>query len=387
MKRAIRNVGGFLGCALLFLAVVACFSVVVVPPFLDRIYYQGPRSDHFDGERFFNHAGADTGLPPGGGSRGNFVLRQIFGDDRPPWPETVPVTPSKPAARVDGGRMVATWVGHATWLVQADGVNILTDPIYAEKAGPFGLGPQRVARPGIAFDDLPKIDLIVVSHNHYDHMDLGTLQRLWERDKPVIVTSLGNDTLIGRNGAKVTAIDWGGRVSVRPGVEVVVNRNHHWGSRWFRDRNRALWSSFVVRLPSGNLFFAGDTGFGDGEWPREAATYGPIRLALIPIGAFRFRPGQMDTASHIGPIQATEVFARSGATRGLAMHWGTFHLSQEAYDTPPRLLGAVNACRGVTGFDAVPVGRAVEVEAVAAQRPVRALDAKCLDTPAVRGLR
>ena len=326
---AIKRIGRWIAAILLWAAVAFCLAVTVIPRFLDRIYYRGPESGHYDGERFFNPDGDDTLLPPDGRSRAGFVWRQIAGDpERPVWPERVAVRTSKPPARVTGGTMLATWVGHATLLVQADGLNILTDPIWSARAGPFGFGPGRVTEPGIRFEDLPRIDLILVSHNHYDHLDLATLERLWARDRPLIVTSLGNDSIIRQAGAEARAVDWGGQVAVRPGVSVAVTRNHHWGSRWFRDRDRALWSSFVVRLPHGNFFFAGDTGIGDGEWPAEAAALGPIRLAALPIGAFRFAPGQMASGSHIGPRQAIDVW------QGSACHG------------PSRSTGAPSACRG-----------------------------------------
>lgn len=368
------------GSVLLFAVVALLLAAVLVPPFLDHRYYDGPESGHYDGERFFNPDGEDTVRPPTGGNRSRFLFRQATGaDGRPAWPESVPVTPARPPARVTDGRMLVTWVGHATMLVQANGLNILTDPIWAARAGPFGFGPTRVTAPGVRFQDLPKIDLVLVSHNHYDHMDLATLRRLWERDRPLIVTSLGNDALIRSGGAEAVALDWGQRLR-RGSIDVTVNRNHHWGSRWFTDRNRALWSSFVVRLPGGNLFFAGDTGFGDGEWPREAARHGPIRLALIPIGAFRFEPGQMRTASHIGPEEAVEVFRRLGAARGLAIHWGTFRLSYEARETPPALLKTALDCAGLptTGlFDAVAPGQMVAVPPLAPQPAGRARDPEC----------
>jgi L-ascorbate metabolism protein UlaG (beta-lactamase superfamily) len=301
------------GAIILILVIALGLAITIVPRFLDRIYYEGPASDHFDGARFFNPDGdEDTTRPPTGGSRTGFFWRYLTGSDgRPAWPETVAVTQARPALRVEGERMVATWIGHATVLIQTHGLNILTDPVYAERAGPLGLGPKRVAAPGVRFEDLPPIDLVLVSHNHYDHLDKAMLKRLWERDRPTIVTSLGNDSVIAQAGAKAIALDWGQRTTVRPGIEVAVTRNHHWGSRWFTDRNRALWSSFVVTLPSGgNIFFAGDTGFGDGQWPAEAAALGAIRLALIPIGAFRFVPGQMSSGSHIGPAEAALVHQR-----------------------------------------------------------------------------
>lgn len=413
MKAVFGEVMRGLGIGVLFLIVAVCALIFVVPPFLDRIYYTGPDSGHYDGARFFNPGGDDTMRPPAGRNRGDFLARFVTGSDgRPPWPDNVAVTQGYGAAeatqcpltkprvaenwkrcvdKVDPNRMFATWIGHASVLVQSGGINILTDPIYSERAGPFGIGPRRVTKPGITFDDLPKIDLVVVSHNHYDHMDLVTLKRLWDRDKPLIVTSLGNEAIMKKAGIVAVARDWDTRIVVKPGIDVIVTRNHHWSSRWGVDRNRALWSSFVVKLPGGNVMFAGDTGFGNGQWPVEAAKYGPIRLALIPIGAFRFEPGQMGIASHIGPIDAAEVFLRSKAQTGIAIHWGTFRLSYEAYDTPPKLLDVVNKCRGIRGFDTVALGKSTEIVALTAPvltlPPSVPLDDKCLDTAAVRALK
>ena len=398
----------FVLSGLLWIIVVGALAVVIVPRFLDRIYYEGAVSDHFDGARFFNPDGEDTARAPGGGGRAGFLWRQATGrDGRPRWPASVATTQTKPATRVTGEAMVATWIGHATTLVQTQGLNIVTDPVWSERAGPFGFGPQRVQPPGVAFDDLPRIDVILISHNHYDHMDLTTLKRLWMRDRPLIVTSLGNDAILRSEGIDATAVDWGGSVTVEARgnlaepATIYVMRNHHWGSRWFTDRNRALWSSFVVDLPGGNLFFAGDTGFGDGRWPVEAAALGPVRLALIPIGAFRFQPGQMGTGSHIGPIDAVGVFRRLGAQTAIPIHWGTFRLSYEARETPPDLLAAALKCSGVpstkpgTTFDRVEVGRPVRVPPMTASAPLqpgppvrdRAAITRCLDTPQVRALR
>jgi L-ascorbate metabolism protein UlaG (beta-lactamase superfamily) len=382
--RILRGIGG----TLVWLVILFCLALTIVPHFLDARYYRGPVGDHFDGERFVNPDG-DDGLPVA--NTGTMLRYVTASDDRPKWPGRVIVMPAKPPARVDGSRMLVTWVGHSSVLVQTQGLNILTDPVWSNSAGPFGFGPTRVADPGIRFEDLPKIDLVLVSHDHYDHMDLATLKRLWDRDRPMIVTSLGNDSVIGQSGVPATARDWGGRVAVRPGIEVVVNRGHHWDSRWFADRNRALWSSFVVRLPGGNLFFAGDTGAGDFGWADKAASYGPIRLALIPIGAFRFAAGQMAAGSHIGPLDAVEVYRRLGAARAMGVHWGTFRLSYEGWDTPPRLLAAAERCTGQRGFGTEPIGRTVAVPAYAAP-PLRAALPRadllrCLDTPAVRALR
>lgn len=357
--------------AILLWAVVAlCLAATIAPFFLDRVYYRGPVTNHFDGQRFFNPDGTALDLSPG--RRNKLLRQQLFGDPtRPAWPDHVAVTPGKPPVGVEGGEMRVTWIGHATVLVQADGVNILTDPVWSETVGPFGFGPKRVADPGVRFEDLPRIDLVLVSHNHYDHMDLATLRRLRDRDHPLIVTSLGNDSVIAGAGAASRALDWGGRVVLRPGVAVTVTRSHHWDSRWFVDRDRALWSSFVVQLPHGNFFFAGDTGLGDGKWPAEAASLGPIRFAAIPIGAFRFEEGQMAGASHIGPRDAIRVWDGLGRPSALAVHWGTFRLSREGYATPALMLRGMLRCAGEdpARFTARRIGEGFAVPPLGARPP------------------
>ena len=267
----------------------------------------------------------------------------------------MPVRPTVPPRRVDGEEMVVTWIGHATVLVQTAGLNILTDPVWSDRVSPFSFaGPRRHRQPGVRFEDLPRIDLVLVSHNHYDHLDLPTLRRLWERDRPLIVTGLGNDTIMRREGIEATARDWGERVPVRPGVEVVMARNYHWTSRWLTDRNRALWTSFAVRTPSGAIFFAGDTGFGDGSWVREAAAHGPYRLAILPIGAYA--PREVMRNSHINPGEAMAIFDILRPNMALGVHWGTFQLSWEEIDAPPRALAALRRARGM------PRGRFVVTE-------------------------
>jgi L-ascorbate metabolism protein UlaG (beta-lactamase superfamily) len=349
----------WLGTALLFLLVGLCFAPSVIPPFLDRIYYQGPRSDHFDGAHFFDphdRAARRAEITPA-----RFFNRWATGE-RAKWPDHVAVTPTVPPRAVDGQRMLVTWIGHTTVLVQSAGLNILTDPIWSDRASPFSfVGPKRVRAPGVRFDDLPKIDLVLVSHNHYDHMDLATLKRLWVRDRPLIVTSLGNDTILKRAGIGAAAGDWGQSIPVRSGASVVIERVHHWGSRWGTDRNRSLWSGFTIRLPGGNVFFAGDTGWGDGSWPADAARDGPYRFAILPIGAYL--PREVMQSNHMNPDESVAAFRLLGARTALGVHWGTFQLTFEGIGDPPRRLAAALKVQGVAPgrFIATEVGRSFEV--------------------------
>ncbi len=355
MRRLLR----WLGTALLFALVALSFAPTLVPPFLDRIYYSGPVSDHFDGRRFFNPG---TREPPRLDPR-RFFNRWVSGE-RAAWPESPPVRQTVPPPAVTGDGMRVTWIGHSTVLVQTAGLNILTDPIWSERASPFSfIGPKRVRAPGVRFEDLPRIQVVLVSHNHYDHMDLPTLKRLWERDRPLIVTSLGNDSILRGEGIESVTRDWGGRVPIPGGGEVVVLRNHHWGSRWGTDRNRALWSAFAIRTPQGNIFFAGDTGWGDGSWVREAARAGPYRLALIPIGAYL--PREVMRNSHVGPAEALDMFRVLAPRVALAVHWGTFQLSFEGMDQPAHLLADLRRRANVPAerFLATAVGQPFSVPA------------------------
>ncbi|HEV2080330.1 MAG TPA: MBL fold metallo-hydrolase [Allosphingosinicella sp.] len=344
------------GKALLFLAVAICFAPTLVPPFLDRVYYEGPPSGHFDGERFFNPGFAEYRADP------KRFINRWAGGERAQWPEGVPVRQTVPPRRVQGDEMLVTWIGHATVLVQTQGLNILTDPIWSERASPFSFaGPKRVRAPGVRFEDLPKIDLVLVSHNHYDHMDLPTLKRLWQRDRPKIVTSLGNDAILRDKGIGALALDWNGSARVGNGASVTVDRNHHWSSRWGSDRNRALWSAFTVRLPGGNIFFAGDTGWGDGRWAREAAARGPYRLAIIPIGAYE--PRDFMKTNHINPEEAVATFEALSPTAALGVHWGTFQLTFEGIDEPRQRLAKLRRERGISEnrFLAAEAGRSFAV--------------------------
>ena len=359
---------------MLGLAVLAGLWVLVAPLVFDHVYYTGPKSNHFDGQHFFNPDGDDVNPATPGTIPLDLLWSILTGRGRPAWPDHIHVMPSKPAPHVDGARLVTTWVGHATVLVQTEGLNILTDPNWAETVGPFGLGPHRAAEPGVNFDDLPHIDVVLISHDHYDHLDLPTLKRLDARDHPRIFAGLGVDRLLAANGISAHAMDWGQRASITANMDIIATRSHHWSSRWSYDARRTLWTAFVITTPHGNIFFAGDTGPGDMKWPFEAASYGPVRLALLPIGAFRFSPGQMASRDHIGPRDAMTAFQLLNAEYAIPIHWGTWHLSTEGYDTPSKMLAAERDCRGIEQkrFSAVRVGEAVDVPSAYANAVNRA---------------
>ncbi|WP_342591942.1 MBL fold metallo-hydrolase [Jiella sonneratiae] len=312
-------------------------------------FYSGPVSDHFDGTRFHN---------PGQGRvdrRFADLLKWQFSGERARWPAAVPVTPAVPAPRVDGLR--ATMVGHATVLIQVAGLNVLTDPVFSPRMSPVGFaGPKRVSEPGIRFDDLPPIDVVLLSHDHYDHCDIATLSRLMKRDRPRVVTALGNDVLLQRAvpGIDVVAGDWGDsfpldrrrRSNGAGGATVDLVPAQHWSRRRISDTRMRLWCGFVLRAGGSTVYFVGDSGFGDGAIFRKVrAGFGAPDLALIPIGAYA--PRWFMQPQHMDPEEAAAVFADLGAAQAVAIHWGTVQLTDEPFGEPPARLREALDARGI----------------------------------------
>jgi len=305
-------------------------------------YYDGPASAHFDGLRFLNPAGepeTDRSLRE--------VLRWYRTAPKTPWPRSVPVSPIVPEARVEGLRV--TMVGHATLLIQTGGLNILTDPVWSDRASPLAFaGPRRVTAPGIAMDDLPPIDAVLLSHNRYDHLDVATLRTLVARWNPLIVTPLGNDSIVQRHSpsARVAAGDWFDRFTLAPDVEAHIVPALHWSSRGPRDRRMALWGGFMLRAHGRLIYFAGDTGYGTGAIFRDLRTrFGPVDLALLPIGAYD--PRWFMAAQHTDPEEAIQIMLDLEARFAIGMHWGTFKLTDEAREDPALRLTAGLASRGI----------------------------------------
>jgi L-ascorbate metabolism protein UlaG (beta-lactamase superfamily) len=304
-------------------------------------YYSGQPSDHFDGLRFFNpdHAETDRSFRD--------LLRWKLKGRSAVWPRSVPVRQTVPDARVAGVR--ATIVGHASVLVQAGGLNVLTDPVWSERASPLAFaGPRRVWAPGIAFKALPQIDAVLLSHNHYDHMDMPTLRRLNLEHRPLIVTPLGNDAILRRAipGVRVVAGDWWDRIDIGKGGDVTIVPAYHWSARTGRDRRMALWSGFMLNTGGGRAHFLGDTGYGNGRIFREVRRrIGRPDLALIPIGAYA--PRWFMSAQHTDPNEAVQILEDLEAARAVGIHWGVFQLTDERRDEPPALLREALERRGI----------------------------------------
>jgi L-ascorbate metabolism protein UlaG (beta-lactamase superfamily) len=297
-------------------------------------YYTGPVSDHFDGVRFFDPGGAS---PKGRRELLRWLVGRRRRGTRAKWPVWAP-SPyiDRPPTRVEGAIWRISYVGHASFLIQTAGCNILLDPVWSKRASPLRfIGPRRVNDPGIAFSDLPPIHVVLVSHGHYDHLDVRTLSRIAAAHRARVITPLGNDVVVRSFDSAIAAeaYDWEERVDIGAGIAVTLVAARHWSARNLSDRNMALWASFVIETPGGRIYFVADSGYGDGHYFRSARiNHGPFKLAILPIGAYEPRWFMRD--HHMNPVEAVQALIDCGAEIALAHHYGTFQLTDEAIDAP-----------------------------------------------------
>jgi L-ascorbate metabolism protein UlaG (beta-lactamase superfamily) len=290
--------------------------------------YRGPVSPHFDGERFHNEPAAPH---PGFWS----LLGWQLTSDRIAWPDWVDWRPgqgpTKPPATV-GDDVRVTWVNHSTMLIQMHGVNILTDPVWSTRVGPASwLGPRRHHDPGVRFEDLPHIDAVLISHDHYDHLDLPTLERLVARDTPTVFAGLGSGSLLESAGVRPhVELDWWECRAVGQARVCALPAQHN-GRRGLSDGNRRLWVSYWVETASGSVYFAGDTGFGP-HFERIRERMGAPCVALLSIGAYL--PRWFMANNHMAPVDAVRAHDVLGAQTSIAMHFATFEQSDEGMYQP-----------------------------------------------------
>jgi L-ascorbate metabolism protein UlaG (beta-lactamase superfamily) len=298
--------------------------------------HRGPPTENFDGENFLN---LEERKRP---DVGEFLASRWQSTPGPwdEWRERRPGPP--PPTRMGPGQLRATFVNHATVLLQVDGVNVLTDPIWSERCSPLAaVGPRRHVPPGLRMEDLPPVDAVVVSHNHYDHMDVPTLRALAARFHPRIFVGLGNRALLEAEGVTgVEELDWWQEVALTDAVKLHGVPAQHWSNRGLFDAAGTLWLGYVVESAAGAVLFAGDTALGP-HFEQVRHRFGPPRLAVLPIGAFR--PERFMSSVHMSPEQALEAHRLLGARASLGMHFGTFRLGDDGQDEPPERIRAAVA--------------------------------------------
>ena len=290
-------------------------------------YYKGPINDHFDGKQFYD---------PEAPYKKTFFdfLKWRITAKKTRWPSKIAnVGFDNPPARIYGSDLRVSYIGHVTFLIQTAGLNILTDPVWSKRASPFEfVGPKRVIDPGIKFEDLPKIDLVWISHNHYDHLDLKTIDLLFQKHKPRIITPLGNDSIIKKYNSEilVEAYDLGDEILVADQVKFHLSPMQHWSARGLFDRNKALWAALTIETKSGNIYFVGDSGYGNGRYfKKDQEKFGNYRLALLPMGAYQ--PKWFMEYAHMSPEDMIKSHLDLGMPYTIPSHFDVFPLADDEW--------------------------------------------------------
>lgn len=300
--------------------------MMVVGILISAPRYRGPVSDHFDGSKFINPGGVKAK-----GSRE--VLKWMMNRKQGPWREITDDSPGKhPLAHFKGGVRV-TLINHSTFLIQVDGVNILTDPVWSRRVSPFSwIGPKRMAPPGIRFGDLPRIDVVILTHNHYDHLDIATMRTVFGAHHPAIVVPLGVKKFLDQHYVSgAVELDWWQRAEIKNiGVQAVPAQ--HFSGRGLLDRDATLWCGYVINTGEGNIYFAGDTGYNKEMFEKIVSTSGPFKISMLPIGAYK--PEWFMSPIHVSPDEAVRMHLDVGSSVSIPMHYGTFPLADDGESEP-----------------------------------------------------
>jgi L-ascorbate metabolism protein UlaG (beta-lactamase superfamily) len=290
--------------------------------------YHGPISDHFNGKTFINPGGVKA-------KGGLEVFKWMLNRQRMPWKEDLKERYGQhPLGHFKGGIRI-TFVNHSTFLIQVDGVNILTDPVWSTRVSPYRwIGPKRMRLPGIKLEQLPKIHMVLLTHNHYDHLDLETMRTIFGAHHPRIVAPLGVKALLDceyLSGA--LEVDWWQEIRT-DGLTVCPVPAQHFSGRGLFDRDRTLWCGYVLKTGSGNIYFAGDTGYNEVTFKEIGAKCGPFKVSLLPIGAYK--PGWFMAPIHVSPEESVKIHTDLKSPLSVAMHFGTFPLADDGSDDPVR---------------------------------------------------
>ncbi len=312
---------------ILFLLIIVLSSPFILGAIFTAPSYKGPASDHFDGKKFHNPSGK-----PAQGLKGVFKYMRTQKPGKWPAFRTLPFGPA-PIEQHTGNKARITFVNHSTFLIQVQGANILTDPIWSERCSPVSFaGPKRNRTPGLDFDTLPKIDVVLISHNHYDHLDLPTVLKLEKEHRPLFVVPLGVDLYLRKKGiANIKVLDWWEETEIGFGMKVCATPANHFSSRGMFDRDQTLWCGFGIHTGVDWIYYVGDTGYSD-IFKEIGRHLSPLQSAIIPIGAYQ--PQWFMSPIHISPEQAIQVHKDLGEPLSFACHFNTFPLADDNAEDP-----------------------------------------------------
>ncbi|MBS0001419.1 MAG: MBL fold metallo-hydrolase [Cyclobacteriaceae bacterium] len=331
--------------------------IILVSMFMGYILsvpvYHGENSDHFNGKEFVN---------PGDVRQHGFgdLIKWIMNRQQGPWNSIEEFDHGKVKLNSDSSARIY-YVNHSTFLLQLGNFNILTDPVWSDRVSPFKwIGPQRKRPPGIKLDELPEIHLVLLSHNHYDHLDISTLRRINDEYHPLMIAPLGVPAYLAENGiGQLREMDWWEESGINENLTIACVPAQHFSGRGMFDRNKTLWGGYVIISEFGNIFFAGDTGYGD-FFKDISEKYAPIHLAMLPIGAYI--PGWFMSPIHISPDEAVKIHREMKAEKSVAMHFGTFPLGDDGMWQPVNDLEIARQDKQVENFYVLSPGEYLTLE-------------------------
>lgn len=310
-------------------------------------------SDHFDGEKFFNPVDQKS-------KTFSDLLKWQWNRNAVKWDEQTNEKIPEPVTELKIGEFALTFINHSTFLIQIQTskklVNIITDPMFSMRTSPLSfIGPKRVRPPGMEIDKLPTIDIALVSHNHYDHMDYKSLETINEKFSPLFVLPLKNSQYLNfSKKPRIQEKDWNESVDIPElGIKIHVLRAHHWSRRSFNDTNEALWCAFMIETDHATIYFAGDTGYKD-HFKQTKKMFPNISLALLPIGAYEPRWFMED--AHMNPEDAVKAHQDLAPKRSIGIHFGTFPLTDEGIGQPVLDLEKAKKAANVNNFEVLKEG-------------------------------
>jgi L-ascorbate metabolism protein UlaG (beta-lactamase superfamily) len=315
------------------------------------------KSDNFKDGAFYNNSNVKLA------SFWDIVVENHFGDiERAEWPEWVDTaTDEYPLARMEGSDIRVTFINQSTFLLQTAGFNILTDPVFAERVSPFSfIGPKRVHSPGINIDTLPKIDVIIISHDHYDHLDLEAVEKIINRDKAKVYTGLGVAEHLS-DASTTTELDWNDNTQVADNFKLWFLEVQHNSGRSLINRNSTLWGGFILQIEENSIYFGGDSGYAP-HYKYAGKTFNKIDVAFLPIGAYA--PRKVFKAVHLDPFEAVQAHQDLNAKLSIGMHYGSFQLTAETRDEPIKLLEKAKHDAGIKAseFITLDVGKPLTIQ-------------------------
>ncbi len=314
---------------IIILTIIAIFisAVLLVGYGVSAPGYKGEAMAHFDGQQFKNQSGIEA---KGFGDLFKFLSNR----KKEPWTKNmdIPYGPA-PETNPDPQKLKITFVNHSTFLIQYKGLNILTDPVWSQRTSPFQFaGPERMRPPGIKFEDLPKIDLILISHNHYDHLDANTMRKLAAKFNPKVISPLGISAFVKKLGFENTKdLDWW-EISSFQELRITAVPAQHFSGRGMFDKNATLWAGYVIQSDQKNIYFAGDTGYDKNIFREIGRHFDSMDLAMIPIGAYK--PRWFMSPIHVDPNEALGIHKDVNSKKSIAMHFGTFPLADDGQNDP-----------------------------------------------------